>query len=460
MKLRRSILIIASSIIGALLLIQLVGSVVVDLGGIEISSNISLAGRGSTVLSIPPLGMLRAATHKVPVVLKFTLQNVNMDFLKSIIDNSTNKEDLLILLKNDIYRSLWHLSIKTVFVSILGALLAGGIVRLKKQEMLKSLVIGLVVPVLILSSLFFTYDLHAFDTPEYSGALEAAPWVIGLFNNGLDQLGQLGQHLKLISGNISQVFSKMDDVKSLDGEQTARVLHVSDIHNNPAAMDFIEHVVKSFNVDFVVDTGDITDYGTPFEDSLINRISELQVPYVFVAGNHDSLTTVEKLKELKNVTVLDGSATVLEGINILGFSDPSSKTDYIKTPDKAELRELGTLIQAQLAKVDPDILMVHNPGISEGFAGKVPVVLNGHMHALSFSQKNGTKIINAGTTGAAGIRGFQSKNDVPYSAVLLYFDCGEETVRRSLIALDIIKISNLKAGFEIQRAFFDREAIP
>ena len=57
------------------------------------------------------------------------------------------------------------------------------------------------------------------------------------------------------------VFSRMDSLASTE-ESVVRVLHVSDIHNNPVAFDFMEQIINNFNVDFVIDTGDITDYGT------------------------------------------------------------------------------------------------------------------------------------------------------------------------------------------------------
>ena len=54
-------------------------------------------------------------------------------------------------------------------------------------------------------------------------------------------------------------------------DDTIRVLHVSDLHLNPAACDVIGSVVDQFAIDVVIDTGDITDFGSAAEDALRRR---------------------------------------------------------------------------------------------------------------------------------------------------------------------------------------------
>ena len=45
----------------------------------------------------------------------------------------------------------------------------------------------------------------------------------------------------------------------------------------------MEQIIFNFNVDVVIDTGDITDYGTSLENMVIEKISHLPVDYVFCA---------------------------------------------------------------------------------------------------------------------------------------------------------------------------------
>lgn len=282
--------------------------------------------------------------------------------------------------------------------------------------------------------LVFIVHVTAFDKPEYFGTLRAAPWLIDIWNKGISQINVLREQLKSMSEGISMVFSRMDSVASTE-ESMVRVLHVSDIHNNPAAFDFMEQIVQNFNVDFIIDTGDITDYGTYLEDMVIKNLSNLQVKYIFVAGNHDSPNTLEMLEAIDNVIVLDGEMINVKGINVLGFSDARSKTLAIDSSDDMDNLRLKFAIREKLYNLEekPDILAVHDPQASAALTGFVPIILNGHVHSASLKEENRSLVINAGSSGAAGIRGIQSKADIPYSAVLLYFKSYEALQNRNFL---------------------------
>ena len=175
-----------------------------------------------------------------------------------------------------------------------------------------------------------------------------------------------------MSDGISMVFSRMDKLASTE-ESMVRVLHVSDIHNNPAAFDFMDQIINNFNVDFVIDTGDITDYGTFLEDMVIKKLSQLPVDYVFVAGNHDSPKTLELIKTMDNVTILDGEISTVKGIDILGFPDAGSATSDIDSSSETEIFKLNLMIREKLYSLNktPDILAVHNPKSTKGISGLV-----------------------------------------------------------------------------------------
>ncbi len=178
------------------------------------------------------------------------------------------------------------------------------------------------------------------------------------------------------------------------------------IHNNPAAIDLIKKVVRDFHIDLVIDTGDITDFGTPVETSLIDGISKLPVPYVFVPGNHESPKTVAFMRGVKNVTVLDGKEVDIKGITVIGFADPASanpRPALIDDKAKAALRAqiIGTL---KPLPAGPLILAVHNPKAVNGLLGRVPIILVGHTHKADLIERDGFIENNAGTTGAAGLR--------------------------------------------------------
>src|SRR5690625_6848227 len=77
----------------------------------------------------------------------------------------------------------------------------------------------------------------------------------------------------------------------LSTEELITVLHISDVHDNPQAFDVVEELDSQFAIDLVIDTGDIVSWGTQFENDLLHPIGRLDVPYVFVSGNHDGQAT-------------------------------------------------------------------------------------------------------------------------------------------------------------------------
>ena len=107
------------------------------------------------------------------------------------------------------------------------------------------------------------------------------------------------------------------------------LLHVSDIHLNPIAFDVITRLVPQFRVDLVVDTGDVTTWGTEVRVTTLSRVAQVGVPYVFVRGNHDSRRTQKAVAASRNAVVLDGDVVEVAGVMIAGIGDP------IFTPDVA-----------------------------------------------------------------------------------------------------------------------------
>ena len=83
------------------------------------------------------------------------------------------------------------------------------------------------------------------------------------------------------------------------------ILHISDIHNNPAAFDFIRRITDIYNIDLIIDTGDRVDYGTVLEmEFLAHSMDGIDVPCVFIPEITIPLV-IEKLKMSENVSVLE-----------------------------------------------------------------------------------------------------------------------------------------------------------
>jgi len=446
--------IILLSTIGTLVFISLLGNTTFNFHALEFRIDVQIFDHGFTDINIPPIGSIRAKTHVSPLKFSITLQNIDLDLLQSLLESNPNKQKIVNDFQNKAYTVAKLFLIRLFFIAVLGGV-AGSLLFEKKK--IKPLLCGALIGILIYTFLILgtisTYNVNAFQNPEFKGMLEAAPWMIGLAEQAFVKLDTLGQQLELMANNFYLLFEKINSLETLSSlEGTIKVLHVSDFHNNRAALQFVTQVVKSFNVDFVIDTGDFTDYATPIEAQLLEYLNNMHVPYVFVAGNHDSPAIIDKLQQFPQVKVINEGIINIKGLKILGLQDPASLTNEI-IPSNSELVNIyqDKLLELwnQTKEDPPDIVVVHNYQIGKVLVNKASLILHGHDHEYKIYKKGKTLIIDAGTTGAAGIRGLLTTKEIPYTVVLLHFQKSKEKFR--LTAVDTIKVYNLQGGFLLER---------
>ena len=194
-----------------------------------------------------------------------------------------------------------------------------------------------------------SFDTEAVGEPEYSGLLTVAPTAVGDVEGVVDRFGEYRAQLTELVGNVVTLYRTAQGLPTFDPDDgTVRVLHVSDIHNNPQAFDLIELLVDQFDIDAVADTGDITDWGTEPETRLLDRIEDVGVPYVWVRGNHDSATTQRAVAGQPNAVVLDGDPATVAGLRFWGVAD----TRYTPNKDQPTGRDVE---REQAEAVAPEV---------------------------------------------------------------------------------------------------------
>ncbi|MGE5605392.1 MAG: metallophosphoesterase, partial [Bacteroidota bacterium] len=99
-----------------------------------------------------------------------------------------------------------------------------------------------------------------------------------------------------------------------------------------------------------------------------------------------------------------------------------------------------------------DILLVHTRTIVTDWIGRVPLIWPGPDHQYRLTTESGTIINDAGTTGAAGLRGL-TEEGVPYSAAILYWKKDQNGIL-TFKALDSIKINGVAGKLTIERHTF------
>ncbi len=415
---------------------------------------------GSSRLAVPPFGSVSARTHLGPLEFRATLDDVDVQALARLIDRSpgstqVSQDELgatLRPLELQARRAAALFVLKMIALGVLGG--AAGVLLFPGRtwvRLARCAAGGVLATALLLAPSLATFDISAFRAPRYQGALEYAPTLIGDVRTGLRRLHTLREQMALISQNLTRAYTALSQPTPDLGSGTIRILHVSDVHLNPAGFDLAQRLAKQFEVAAVVDTGDMGTWGLSFEPSVAARLKEFDVPYLFVKGNHDSPDVVRAVAANRNARVLDWSATQIGGIRFFGVGDPTfSPGNGYRTDDFEKLKDersiaVGGAIDTQIPPVD--VLLVHDPRLATYALGHVATVIDGHLHAFGTQVTNGTRELTTGTVGGAGPDGLRSRQPVPYGAEVLYFD----PLTRRPIGVDRIAVHSLESSFSVDR---------
>lgn len=402
-----------------------------DVGPFSTSTSIQPTFSGHTLVELPPLGNVILDSHEGPLQLQLRLESVEADTAEHMV----NDPDYLALMSrsiaNDVTGTLIQVGITAVASTTLTGLILGGLVF---RTMRRAAISGAMSLILTLSAIGvagLTVRGESVSEPKYEGLLTHAPFVIGSAQNLADDYEEYASQLGMYVSNISEFYTIATDPQVFPAdEDTIRVLHVSDLHLNPAAWDFIESLSEQFSVDAVADTGDTSDWGSPQESEFyVGGVDQIEVPYVWVKGNHDSAHTVAAMESHDHVTVLDGDVVEIAGLNFAGVADPRFTPDKTDQPSTEYSQQM--LLDSGLRLADAieashegaDLAMMHDSFAADPIVGDVPLVLSGHKHRRVIEYMgDGTVSMTEGSTGAAGLRALDLEEPMKMQASVLYFD--------------------------------------
>ncbi|PZG29415.1 hypothetical protein C1I98_32075 [Spongiactinospora gelatinilytica] len=435
---------------GAWLGIAVSGGVRSSLGPVEVGMSLRPAWEGQTVVDVHPLGTLQFDSHDAPLRLRVTLENINQDLARALIDDPRLADRLPDLIEDDLRAGVTALLMRSLLFALGGALLAGIVVFRRVRAALAALLVASLCAAGAGAAVAATFRPQALVEPRYTGLLTGAPSLVGSAESIVTRFESYRAQLTKLVSNVSQLYDTVSALPVYDSDPNSiRVLHVSDIHINPIAWNLIRTVTSQFKIDLIVDTGDLTDHGTKPEDAFVKEIGRLDVPYVWVRGNHDSKGTQRAVARQKNAVVLDDRSATVKGLRVYGIGDPRFTPDLSAhaNNDPAYLLDHGR--RHDVGEKPVDLVAVHDPIIAEGFSGRTPTVLAGHAHARSTKLlPTGTRLLVQGSTGGAGLRALEHEDPTPVMASVLYFD--KDTHR--LEAWDDITMGGLgQQSVQIQR---------
>ena len=438
-------------LIGAWLGLALLGNATVAMGPFRVELDAGF-GRGNTRLGLPPFGSLTADTHLAPLSISATLQDVGVRRLTDAV-NRLGIDGVVQAVERDARDRVPAFAWQVLAAGAIGGAVLALLVFRNRWTLVTTGVVASVVGVALCEVLVLvTFRPAAFTEPTYSGSLALAPKLIGPVREATDRIQDLRAELAQVVDGTVRAYSSLQTTPV--GEEAITVLHISDVHASPLGMDFALEVARGFDVDLVVDTGDLTSFATPVENLIVSRIPAFGRPYVFVRGSHDPVTLQAQIAQLPNGVVLDGQARTVAGLTVYGLGHPAFTPARGVPVDseefEAQARAAGLVIAADLdAFGEPvDVIAVHDDRMAEAVAGRVPVVISGHFHATNARVLSGTLFLRLGTTGGSGAGIFRGLENIPLSAEVLYFSREE---RPQLIAYDVIEQLPDSGSITVQR---------
>ena len=419
------------------------GSVTIDVG----------VRSSETAVDLPPLGRLVADSHRGPVGFDVRVDRIDLARAGALAGELARGSDPAQRLRADIDDDMAPLLRSLVLRSLAVAVAAGVVVGLllprRRPAYVAVTTLGSVGFVVVAGAMAFaSFSPTAFDQPRFEGSLAAAPDIINTVQRHIDEVGVVESRLEALSARLVGLYRSVEGTGPSLTDTT--LLHVSDLHSNPVGIELVEQTAQRFDVDAIVDTGDLTSFGASLEQLVVQRISRIDVPYYVVPGNHDHGTIRRALVDA-GVEVLDPGLAQVGDIRILGIGDPSFTADNRLDRDdyNARLEAASDALEQRVRATRPDVVAVHNSRQLEGALGTFDVGIAGHTHRFDVEYRDGTVVLHTGSAGATGVGALTESEDLPYEMQLLQFEDSR------LVAVDRLSFDGTEGAFSLERVLVD-----
>ncbi|MFI5485441.1 metallophosphoesterase [Micromonospora echinaurantiaca] len=438
-RLGATLAVLVVTLIGVVVGVLAGGQVSTDIGPFHADLRVAPAVSGGTTVDIPPLGALLLDSHDGPTHLTVELGALDQGRTEALLDDPASINRASQSAVDDVREGVMRLGLRTVASAVLVTLVLALLVFRNTRRAAWAGTLALLVTAGSLGTAAATLRPQSIEEPRYEGLLVNAPAIVGDARRIANDYTRYAEQLQRLVGNVSQLYTTVSALPVYEPEpDTTRVLHVSDMHLNPTGWQLIRTVVEQFGIDVVIDTGDITDWGSEPEANYVGSIGLLKKPYVFIRGNHDSGRTAAAVARQPNAIVLNNSTTTVAGLTIAGIGDPRFTPDKNTSPAGSGLtkqvadqvigagEQLALTVRSSPRPVN--IALVHDPASAGPLSGTCPLVLAGHTHNRQVSKlpevagQMPTQLMVQGSTGGAGLRGLEGEKPTPLTMSVLYFD--------------------------------------
>lgn len=431
----------------ALIGLRWTGSTQAELGPGRVELSAAL-GQSQTSVGLPPLGEVRADTHRMPLSVQVRVVSVDVDTAQRTITGADPVAALQAQITDDLTHAFRGFAIHVLlFAAGTGAAAALLLPGRGLWHALPGAIGGAGAVGLLFVGTWVPYDIDAFQEPVFEGELARAPGLIAAAERNLEDLEVVRGRVQTLSDRLAELYAASIGELPGGGAGETSILHVSDIHLNPLGAELVVRLAEDLQVDAILDTGDLTTFGFTIESRFGEILAAAPVPYYVVPGNHDSAQNREQLAATDGLTVLDGEVVEVGDVRILGIPDPTFTASNELSTEEANRRKLALAggVADEVRELEPDVLAVHDSRQAAESSGLVPVVVAGHTHRRSHSEVDGTHVLTVGSAGATGLGAFTVETDLAYEAQILRFDGGR------LVAVDYVTVRGVSGDFTLER---------
>lgn len=409
---------------------------------------------GDTVVDLPPLGQIRADTHRGPLGFAARLTRIDLDRAGLVARDRDPAGVLRDQVESDLRPLLMTLGRQTLLVAVIAGNAVALVLPRRRLRYAAGTLAGslgfLVVSGVVTA---MTFDPSSFDQPEFEGALSAAPDILNTVQRHVDDVAVVESRLEALSDRVVGLYRSVDgSAGSLPSDLV--ILHVSDLHSNPVGIQLVEEAAIRFDADAIIDTGDLTSFGADVEEAVVDRVSRIDTPYYVIPGNHDS-PSIRRALVSAGVQVLDPGVIELGGLRVLGVDDPNFTADNRRSADvlASNLEAASAETRRLVLQHRPDLVAVHNPAQLGAAVGLFDVGLVGHRHRPGVDYEDGSVIVATGSAGATGVEALMTADDLPYEMQLLQF------IDDRLVAIDRVAFEGTDGAFRLERVLIDNDAV-
>jgi predicted MPP superfamily phosphohydrolase len=177
----------------------------------------------------------------------------------------------------------------------------------------------------------------------------------------------------------------------------ARLLHVTDLHNRPAAFRLVSALCRTMPVRLVVTTGDLSGLGGPVEWAVLGALARWDAPVVFSPGNHDSELTQRRMRRLGAEVLSAPKLVTVARVRVWGYPDPN-RTVLFGAGYRPELAtEAAAKVRPPVG--DPYLIAVHSDRMVAAIPPGVRLLLCGHLHGPEVRLAGDAVIVRPGAAG-------------------------------------------------------------